>query len=300
MLKTIEATPSRLFYSPRRGRCRRRLQRCSKRGAGRTCPKAPRLSIYLLQDLAVAPILVALPLVAGGGSAVADGDIALLAFKATVGCCAVLFLGSRVLRVAFDAVAAARSTETFVAATLLVAIGMGRLAEAIGLSATTGAFAAGVLLAGNRYRAQIQADIRPFEGILLGVFFMAAGAGFDPGLVAQELPTLTLGVVAFLAVKCAVLFASGPAFGLDVPRAARVAVCCRRAASRLHRFKLAEDLGVRRGRPPLGGTCPWRYPLFAEFAQYAGDELDSRSARAAFPSRRMVMWRTRSRPFLKE
>ena len=128
------------------------------------------------------------------------------------------------MRIAFDAVAAARSTETFVAATLLVAVGMGRLAEGLGLSATTGAFAAGVLLAGNRYRAQIQADIRPFEGILLGVFFMAAGAGLDPGLVLQELPTLTLGVLSFLAVKCAVLFASGPAFGLDVPRAARVAV----------------------------------------------------------------------------
>ena len=64
--------------------------------------------------------------VSGRGRFVADGDIALLAFKATVGCCAVLFLGSRVLRVAFDAAAAARSTETFVAATLLVAIGMGR------------------------------------------------------------------------------------------------------------------------------------------------------------------------------
>ena len=53
---------------------------------------------------------------------------------------------------------------------------MGQAAERLGLSATTGAFAAGVLLAGNRYRAQIQADIKPFEGILLGVFFMTAGA----------------------------------------------------------------------------------------------------------------------------
>ena len=119
----------------------------------------------------------------------------------------------KLLKVAFDLVAEARSTETFVAATLLVAVGMGRLAEAAGLSATTGAFAAGVLLAGNRYRAQIAADIKPFEGILLGVFFMTAGAGLDPQLVLSEAPTLALGIFAFLLVKAAVVFAAGPALG---------------------------------------------------------------------------------------
>jgi Kef-type K+ transport system membrane component KefB len=121
------------------------------------------LSVLLLQDLAVAPLLVLLPLVAGSGpqSSVAFG---ILAAKATVGFGAVLALGSVLLRYVFDIVAAARSTETFVAAALLVALGMGQAADALGLSATTGAFAAGVLLAGNRYRAQIKADVRPFEG----------------------------------------------------------------------------------------------------------------------------------------
>ncbi len=292
LLKTIEATPVAAFCVAAAGSLSSSalaLPVLEARGWKDLPEGAAALSILLLQDLAVAPILVALPLVAGGGSAVADGDIALLAFKATVGCCAVLFLGSRVLRVAFDAVAAARSTETFVAATLLVAIGMGRLAEAIGLSATTGAFAAGVLLAGNRYRAQIQADIRPFEGILLGVFFMAAGAGFDPGLVAQELPTLTLGVVAFLAVKCAVLFASGPAFGLDVPRAARVAVLLSPGGEfAFIIFKLAEDLGVLSSRTSDLLTTSVILsmalsPLFAEFAQYAGDELDRQVGEGRIP-----------------
>ncbi|KAH8062830.1 solute:proton antiporter [Aureococcus anophagefferens] len=173
------------------------------------------LSILLLQDLAVAPLLVLLPLVAGAGASPGVEGLELLAFKATIGFGGVLALGNQVLKVAFDLVAEARSTETFVAATLLVAVGMGRLAEAAGLSATTGAFAAGVLLAGNRYRAQIAADIKPFEGILLGVFFMTAGAGLDPQLVLSEAPTLALGIFAFLLVKAAVVFAAGPALGLD-------------------------------------------------------------------------------------
>lgn len=292
LLKTIEATPVAAFCVAAAGSLSSSalvLPVLEAKGWKDLPEGAAALSILLLQDLAVAPILVALPLVAGGGSAVGDSDIALLAFKATIGCGAVILLGNRVLRVAFDAVAAARSTETFVAATLLVAVGMGRLAEAIGLSATTGAFAAGVLLAGNRYRAQIKADIRPFEGILLGVFFMAAGAGFDPGLVLQELPTLTLGVVGFLLVKTAVLFASGPVLGLDVPRSARVAVLLSPGGEfAFIIFKLAEDLGVLSSRTSELLTTSVILsmalsPLVAEFAQYAGDELDRLVGEGAIP-----------------
>ena len=142
------------------------------------------LSILLLQDLAVAPLLVVLPLVAGSGPQ-DPAALGILAAKATFGFGGVLAVGGMIIRTGFDIVASSRSTETFVAAALLVAVGMGELAQDLGLSATTGAFAAGVLLAGNKYRAQIQADIRPFEGILLGVFFMTAGANLDPAVVLQ-------------------------------------------------------------------------------------------------------------------
>ena len=96
------------------------------------------LSILLLQDLAVAPLLVILPLVAGTGPQ-SGGALGLLAAKATFGFGGVLAVGSLAFRYAFDFVAAARSTETFVAATLLVAVGMGQAAAALGLSASTGA-----------------------------------------------------------------------------------------------------------------------------------------------------------------
>eukprot|EP00532_Pseudo-nitzschia_australis_P016073 CAMPEP_0168259838 /NCGR_PEP_ID=MMETSP0141_2-20121125/7985_1 /TAXON_ID=44445 /ORGANISM="Pseudo-nitzschia australis, Strain 10249 10 AB" /LENGTH=948 /DNA_ID=CAMNT_0008197399 /DNA_START=230 /DNA_END=3076 /DNA_ORIENTATION=+ len=204
------------------------------------------LSILLLQDLSVAPLLVALPLLAGGPSAPQSAlDLGILVSKATVGFGAVLIAGSYFLRYVFDVVASARSTETFVAASLLVAVGMGQVADYLGLSATTGAFAAGVLLASNRYRAQIQADIKPFEGILLGIFFITAGANLDPMLVLGEWPTLTAGILIFILTKSGIIFASGPSLGLTTAESARVALVLSGGGEfAFVVFQLAQDLGI--------------------------------------------------------
>jgi len=204
------------------------------------------LSILLLQDLSVAPLLVVLPLLAGGPTAPQSAvDLGILVSKATIGFGAVLAAGSYILRYVFDVVASARSTETFVAASLLVAIGMGEVADFLGLSATTGAFAAGVLLASNRYRAQIQADIKPFEGILLGIFFITAGANLDPLLVLQEWPTLTAGIFIFILTKSGIIFASGPSLGLTTAESARVALVLSGGGEfAFVVFQLAQDLGI--------------------------------------------------------
>lgn len=204
------------------------------------------LSILLLQDLAVAPLLVVLPLLAGGPSAPQSAvDLGILVSKATIGFGAVLVAGSYFLRYAFDVVASARSTETFVAASLLVAVGMGQVADYLGLSPSTGAFAAGVLLAGNRYRAQIQADIKPFEGILLGIFFITAGANLDPMVVLREWPTLTAGILIFILTKAGIIFASGPSLGLTTAETARVSLVLSGGGEfAFVIFELAEDLGI--------------------------------------------------------
>lgn len=208
------------------------------------------LSILLLQDLAVAPLLVILPLLAdfdrGGASAMDSNSLTLLVAKATIGFGAVLAIASQVLRRIFQIVASYGSSQTFVAASLLVACGMGIIAEDLGLSATTGAFAAGVLLAESGYRAQIEADIKPFEGILLGVFFVTAGASLDPTTVITEWPTLLAGIAAFIAIKFSVIFAAGE-FGLGLTRAdsARVGLLLAGGGEfAFVIFKLAEDLGV--------------------------------------------------------
>ncbi|CAN0411480.1 unnamed protein product, partial [Ectocarpus sp. 8 AP-2014] len=138
------------------------------------------LGILLLQDIAVVPLLVLLPIIeTQGGTDTALSEqlllVALTVAKGVGGLGGILVAGRFLLRPLFDVVAGARSSETFVALCLLVALGMGQLTEAIGLSTTLGAFAAGTLLAETNYRTQVEANIAPFRGLLLGLFFTTTG-----------------------------------------------------------------------------------------------------------------------------
>ena len=90
--------------------------------------------------------------------------------------------------------------------TIISIICRGTIAKELGLTDTAGAFAAGVLLANTNYRAQVQADILPFKGILLGIFFMDAGSSFDLDLVLAEFPTVITGVIALIILKAATVF----------------------------------------------------------------------------------------------
>ena len=238
------------------------------------------LTVLLLQDIAVAPLLVILPLLAGSGPS-SGADLGILVAKGTFGFGLVLAAGSVVLRQIFAIVAATQKSETFVAAALLVAIGMGVAAEEVGLSTTTGAFAAGVLLAGSQYRQQIEADIKPFEGILLGIFFMTAGANLDPALCIQEWPTLLSGIIAFLGAKVGILFAAGAfAFGLTRAEAIRIAVLLAGGGEfAFVVFKLAEDLGLLPDKLEKLLTASVIIsmsltPLLASLAVYLGDVVE--------------------------
>lgn len=164
-------------------------------------------TILLLQDLLVAPLLVLLPYLVSSGPT----DYAAISFltaKATIGFGSVIFGCSFFLRGLFQLVSQTRSSETFVALCLLVSAGMGEIARTLGLTDTAGAFAAGVLLANTNYRAQIQADILPFKGILLGIFFMDAGSNFDLNLVMDEWPTVLIGALALVGIKALTLAAA--------------------------------------------------------------------------------------------
>ena len=161
-------------------------------------------SILLLQDLLVAPLLVLLPYLVSSGPTDYSA-IGFLTAKATLGFGSVILAGSFFLRGLFRLVSQTRSSETFVALCLLVSAGMGEIARTLGLTDTAGAFAAGVLLANTNYRAQIQADILPFKGILLGIFFMDAGSNFDLNLFMREWPTVLIGAFALVAIKAVTL-----------------------------------------------------------------------------------------------
>ncbi len=171
-------------------------------------------SILLFQDMAVIPMLALLPLL----SPVEDtstGNPYLLAARTVAVLIGVVVGGHFLLRHVLRLVARSGVQEIFTAMALLTVVGTALLMEAVGLSMALGAFLAGVLLADSEYRHELEANIEPFKGLLLGLFFIAVGMSVDVGLIVAS-PGLVLAlVVGLLAIKFAVLFALGRFQGLD-------------------------------------------------------------------------------------
>ena len=169
--------------------------------------------ILLFQDLAAIPLLAAVPALAGGGG---DGPPALqLALRAGAVVAVVLLGGRFVARPALKRVAALRNPELFTASALLLVVGTALLVASAGLSMALGAFLAGVLLANTEFRHELEADLAPFKGLLLGLFFVGIGIAADVGLL-RERPAEILGLVAVLVlVKALVAGAVGRRLGTD-------------------------------------------------------------------------------------
>lgn len=179
-------------------------------------------AILLAQDLAVIPILAIVPLLAMAPEAAA-GDDAPAPVWAAVAFVGVLASGRLVLRPLLRLAVSARSHEISIGAALLVVIAVSALFEHVGLSMALGAFVAGVLLADSEYRHELEANIEPFKGLLLGLFFMAVGMNTDLGLLVDA-PLTVVGIAfGLLALKTAVLFGLGVMSGLDVPGRWRLA-----------------------------------------------------------------------------
>jgi Kef-type K+ transport system membrane component KefB len=160
-------------------------------------------TILLLQDLLVAPLLVLLPYLVGTGPTDYTA-IGFLTAKATLGFGSVIVAGSFLLRGLFRLVSQTRSSEIFVALCLLVAAGMGEIAKSLGLTDTAGAFAAGVLLANTNYRSQIQADILPFKGILLGKLIRSTSPILNMANISHDPTTIFLLISRYLLYGCRV------------------------------------------------------------------------------------------------
>ena len=127
-----------------------------------------------------------------------------------------IILGGRVfVRPLFQVIARTKMREIFTATALLIVIGIAQLMSLIGMSAALGTFLAGVVLADNEYRHELEAEIEPFKGLLLGVFFISVGASIDFKVVLSQ-PELITGLVLLLvAVKMAILLGLAVAFGLS-------------------------------------------------------------------------------------
>ncbi len=158
-------------------------------------------SILLFQDMAVIPMLALLPLLAPQLPG-ADGEAVWLSVGKAFGVIVlVIFVGRYVLRYLLRIVARSGTHEVFTATALLTVIGVSYLMELVGLSMALGAFLAGVLLAESEYRHELEANIDPFKGLLLGLFFMAVGMTVNLGLVV-EIPLIVIGLaLGLMAVK---------------------------------------------------------------------------------------------------
>jgi monovalent cation:proton antiporter-2 (CPA2) family protein len=203
------------------------LQMLAEKGLVKSAAGQSSFAVLLFQDIAVIPILAVFPLLATLPQAGADGaehrvawidGLTGWAHTAVVlgAVLAVIVLGHYAIKPGFRLIARTRLRELFVASALFLVIGIALLMSAVGLSPALGTFVAGVVLANSEYRHELESDIDPFKGLLLGLFFIAVGASIDFRLIAQD-PGLIGGlVVAIIVAKFAVLLGLARVFKLGV------------------------------------------------------------------------------------
>ncbi|KAJ8764789.1 hypothetical protein K2173_009194 [Erythroxylum novogranatense] len=223
------------------------LQLLAERGELPTRFGSATLGILLLQDIAVVPLLVILP-VLESQNLVQESIWPMLAQESlkALGGLGLLSLGGKyLLRRVFEVVAEARSSEAFVALCLLTVAGTSLMTQKLGFSDTLGAFLAGALLAETNFRTQIEADIRPFRGLLLGLFFVTTGTSIDMQLLLREWPNVLSLLAGLIAIKTVIIAAIGPRVGLTLQESVRIGFLLSQGGEfAFVVFSLANRLGV--------------------------------------------------------
>ncbi|KAG2320402.1 hypothetical protein Bca52824_013615 [Brassica carinata] len=203
------------------------LQVLQERGESTSRHGRATFSVLLFQDLAVVVLLILIPLISPNSSkggigfqAIAEA-LGLAAVKAAVAITAIIAGGRLFLRPIYKQVAENRNAEIFSANTLLVILGTSLLTARAGLSMALGAFLAGLLLAETEFSLQVESDIAPYRGLLLGLFFMTVGMSIDPKLLLSNFPVVlgTLGVL--IVGKTILVVIMGKLFGISIISAIR-------------------------------------------------------------------------------
>ncbi|MEW5741681.1 MAG: monovalent cation:proton antiporter-2 (CPA2) family protein [Myxococcota bacterium] len=198
------------------------LQSLAEKGLLKTAGGQAAFSVLLFQDLAVIPILAVFPLLAVGGVTAHVGEEAgrpgWVQALLVLGAVTVIVLAGRfVIRPAFRVLAETRLREVFTAFALLLVVAIAWLMQTVGLSPALGTFLAGVVLADSEYRHELESDIEPFKGLLLGLFFISVGAEIDFHLLVEK-PALVTGLLlGALLVKALVMYGLARLFGLERP-----------------------------------------------------------------------------------
>jgi len=188
------------------------IQSLSEKGRLNTKGGQTSVAVLLFQDLAVIPILAVIPFLAGNhpaSTAATHSSTWFQALLVLVTVSAIVIGGRFLVSPAFHFLALTRLHEIFTAAALLLVVGIALAMQLIGLSPALGTFLAGVVLAESEYRHELESDIEPFKGLLLGLFFVSVGASIDLSLLQSEpIPMCGL-VIGLLLVKAAVLYGIG-------------------------------------------------------------------------------------------
>lgn len=174
-------------------------------------------SVLLFQDVAAIPILALLPLLAVGsdtGPAITGTDRALEGLKIVAVIGGIVLGGRLAVRPILRWIARSNTPEIFTAASLLLVVAIAALMQFVGLSMALGAFLAGVLLAESEYRRELETDIEPFKGLLLGLFFIAVGMSIDFGVLIAQPGLMALVVIGFMLFKFVVIYALAKLMGL--------------------------------------------------------------------------------------
>lgn len=182
------------------------MQILGERGELSTDSGQKMISILLLEDLAIVPLLAVIALLAPSG-----GEAGFLTRLISVGVAIgaillLIFLGRRIMNPFFALLTSTKLREVMTAAALLVVLGAALLFQSSGLSMAMGAFLAGVLLSTSTFRHQLEADVEPFRGILLGLFFLAVGMSLDLAIVGENWQIIALCVAAFMLVKAVAIY----------------------------------------------------------------------------------------------
>lgn len=172
------------------------------------------LAALILQDLAVIPLLVLVPLLASTQSSILYA-LTEASIKAIAGIVIIIFLGRVLLRPLLRTLAAHDHDELFVATTMLIVLGLSYVSTLAGMSPALGAFMGGLLVAETEFKPQVEADILPFKSLLLGLFFITVGMGIDINFIAEKLAIVIGLTAALITLKAAIVYGLSRLFSFE-------------------------------------------------------------------------------------
>jgi CPA2 family monovalent cation:H+ antiporter-2 len=247
-------------------------------------------AILLAQDIWVVPILFLVGALGAGTGGALGLPILIAVGKAVLAVVIILGVGRIVVRPLFQLVSETRSPEPFMAMTLLVIITTATLTHAAGLSAALGAFLAGLLLAETEFRPEIEVNIEPFKGLLLGLFFVTVGMGIDLASVIADSYHIALAVLGLFAIKTALTAVIARGFGFGWAPAAEIGLLLGQGGEFAF---VVIGLALGLGLLPLAtaqfmlvvvSATLFLTPLAAHFACILGEAMQSRQAHAEEPA----------------